>query len=485
MIPFIKVVHTDEDGISTDLTQYVLNLQISQGAEAIKNTINLEFQNHDGRLNNQNFQIDKSSIIIHLDWNPITTQDPVISTTISSISYPMENNGKYKIKIKATDKTGLFLSKIWAEAITESFNWDAPTSIINLIGHLNDLESATATDLTTNNVALTKLDGSTFPKPIAISKIWKPGFEWLNELSQPEYTGEDRPYVYYVDANNDLHWHYPFQKPITTLSSNITFDATTIGVSSTTGYPSSGFIYIDEEVIYYTGKTSNSFTGCLRGSNFTNAVAHTSGTSVSGLYLYLGKQDIYKLSIDTTEDASYNFIIYNGGMTPAGYEYLDYTLDYAQVGKKFRMKFFDWKSEGKRMTSDEKARAEWGTDKTSNYPQPGGNPLGPSNTYTPLWTNTAVISNEEYHESFELELKKRCENKASSYFVTGKQKYVASCQMRGTLAYSINDLVVVVNPKFAQVQILRIKDIKHQINRSSWITDIELSEDPSALSTSS
>ena len=52
----------------------------------------------------------------------------------------------------------------------------------------------------------------------------------------------------------------------TSLSSAIGTDDTTINVSSTKGFPQSyGLLKIDNEIITYTGSTSNSFTGCVRG----------------------------------------------------------------------------------------------------------------------------------------------------------------------------------------------------------------------------
>lgn len=486
MIPFIKLLHTDADGVETDLTKYIINLQINKGSEATKNSVNIELQNHNGELttggvNEVDFQINNSSLILYLDWQPITTQDPVISATLSSIEYPQDE--KYRLKLKATDKTGLLLSKLWAEAITESEGLNASQVIINIIGHLNDLDGTTSNDLTTTHVATTKHDGTALTTNISISKIWKPGYEWLNELSGTEYTGDDRVYVYYVDANNDLHWQYPEQKPVTTLTSNVLIGDTTMNVTSTTGYPSVGSILIDDEIITYTGKTSNTFTGCTRGTNYTSASAHTSGTRVSGLYLEAGKGGVLALNIPTTEDSTYNFIIYKGGMTPAGYDYLDYTLDINEIGNKFRMKFFDWTNVGNDMTSREKARLEWGVDKSSSYPQPGGNPLSVGNTYTPLWTATAVTTDEEYQDSFVLEVIRRCETKAQSYFITGKQKYTGAAQLIGTLKYEVNDLVNCVSPKFGINMLLRVKSIKHQINENGWITDIELETDPEAIST--
>ncbi len=65
------------------------------------------------------------------------------------------------------------------------------------------------------------------------------------------------------------------------LSSAITSTATTIAVSSTAGFASSGRILIDKEAINYTGISGNSFVGITRGVNNTLASSHTSGTYVS------------------------------------------------------------------------------------------------------------------------------------------------------------------------------------------------------------
>ena len=52
----------------------------------------------------------------------------------------------------------------------------------------------------------------------------------------------------------------------TTLSNNIGITNNTIDVKSTTGFPDTyGLIQIDNEIVTYTGITTNSFTGCARG----------------------------------------------------------------------------------------------------------------------------------------------------------------------------------------------------------------------------
>lgn len=72
------------------------------------------------------------------------------------------------------------------------------------------------------------------------------------------------------------------QNGSTTLSANITNVSTTpISVASTSGFPSSGWILIESELIAYTGKTSTTFTGITRGVLGTTNVAHTAGVAIT------------------------------------------------------------------------------------------------------------------------------------------------------------------------------------------------------------
>ena len=60
----------------------------------------------------------------------------------------------------------------------------------------------------------------------------------------------------------------------TTLGQDIDAVTTTIPVRSTEGFPSSGTVYIDNELITYTGLTANSLTGVTRGAMNTTAQTH-------------------------------------------------------------------------------------------------------------------------------------------------------------------------------------------------------------------
>jgi hypothetical protein len=66
-----------------------------------------------------------------------------------------------------------------------------------------------------------------------------------------------------------------------TLSVVLTNVATTLTVTSAVLFPSSGAVSIDDEIIYFTGKSGNDLTGLLRGRDGTSAASHALNSVVS------------------------------------------------------------------------------------------------------------------------------------------------------------------------------------------------------------
>jgi hypothetical protein len=65
------------------------------------------------------------------------------------------------------------------------------------------------------------------------------------------------------------------------LNGAINNSVTTITVDSTTGFPATGRIDIDTELITYTGITATTFTGCTRGANGSTAASHLDNAVVT------------------------------------------------------------------------------------------------------------------------------------------------------------------------------------------------------------
>ena len=80
-----------------------------------------------------------------------------------------------------------------------------------------------------------------------------------------------------------------------TLSTTINAAVTSFTVNSTTGFLNHGVLYVGTELVYYSGKTSTSFTGITRATGGTTAQTHTSGkviyqpiaglTNASGIFV--------------------------------------------------------------------------------------------------------------------------------------------------------------------------------------------------------
>ena len=73
----------------------------------------------------------------------------------------------------------------------------------------------------------------------------------------------------------------PYVGATTTLNGDIDNLVTSIILTDTSSFPTTGTILIDSEQITYTGKASNTLTGCTRGVNSTTATSHTTGVTVN------------------------------------------------------------------------------------------------------------------------------------------------------------------------------------------------------------
>lgn len=65
---------------------------------------------------------------------------------------------------------------------------------------------------------------------------------------------------------------------VTQLTADINETAVVVPVTSTRGFLAADYIWIGDEKIAYTGTTALTFTGCTRGYDGTEAVAHVSGS---------------------------------------------------------------------------------------------------------------------------------------------------------------------------------------------------------------
>jgi hypothetical protein len=94
----------------------------------------------------------------------------------------------------------------------------------------------------------------------------------------------------------------------TTLAASILATDTTIQLASTTSFPTTGYVTIDNsEVVNYTGISGSNLTGCIRGADGTTAAPHTLGVTV-GLTIVAAHHNLLKdeiIAIETALGAGY------------------------------------------------------------------------------------------------------------------------------------------------------------------------------------
>ena len=101
-----------------------------------------------------------------------------------------------------------------------------------------------------------------------------------------------------------------FSASANTLSAGIDAVIDTIPLSSSSGFPSSGRIKIDNEIITYALVSGNNLTGCVRGVNNTVAASHSSSAAVTCATLIVTDADHGALEND--------FVTYSGAATLGG-----------------------------------------------------------------------------------------------------------------------------------------------------------------------
>ena len=103
--------------------------------------------------------------------------------------------------------------------------------------------------------------------------------------------GVTRRYVEYLnefdfDETNNTEFNFldsqlAYAGATTTLNTTINTSVTSIILTSATSFTTTGTVKIDNELITYTGISTNTLTGCTRATNSTTASTHTAGATVS------------------------------------------------------------------------------------------------------------------------------------------------------------------------------------------------------------
>ena len=140
-------------------------------------------------------------------------------------------------------------------------------------------------------------------------------------LSGERYLGVGTHLKYYINEGGGYNDITPlrattsagdvtFSASANTLGANVAIGDTNITLTSSSGFPESGRIKINSEIITYAAVSGNILQGCLRGQSSTTEAAHTSGDAVLCATLIVTDADHGVLEND--------FVTYSGAATLGG-----------------------------------------------------------------------------------------------------------------------------------------------------------------------
>lgn len=205
---------------------------------------------------------DDSETIFYLDHKNILSNSYVLyhgataatTDTLTEVTHYTLDKTTGKITLTSAGVTLVSTNKIFAEysyisnSMTDDF---LNTTLLRAEKEVNDSTNTIFNDGTVTN--------PTFP--YILREVHPSQF-----MIKPQYFTGERPLIDIVSS----------------LPGDITDSATSILLTTGDGskYPSSGFVYIDSEIIAYTGITTDTLTGCTRGQLDSVAAAHVTGDSV-------------------------------------------------------------------------------------------------------------------------------------------------------------------------------------------------------------
>lgn len=181
----------------------IINLRITEEGISSKNKVEIYIKMDSSSIINGEvkYKADETFKIYAAEGEVDITNDDHLMGVYTILNINLNAESRH-IKVTLMDKTYDVLSKIYAGDLTAT----APEIIENVYKTVTNSRNALI------DIASQKSDGSSF-EDIEYFVFNKTAYEIFNELSQPNYTGDDRTYLFYVDENERLIWKYPGQTP--------------------------------------------------------------------------------------------------------------------------------------------------------------------------------------------------------------------------------------------------------------------------------
>jgi hypothetical protein len=200
-----------------DFTDITIRRKMEAKTNSIKITLPNKFSKYSGKYNFPGFK-EEDEIYIYAHWGPIVEANHLImSSTVKEVGY-ITSGKKRNISLNCLDRTYQLLNKLYfgRAGFDYADGFNAPEAIEDIVKFVSTVDSRENKIKTSTYIETTPTGGTTFDD-VSLSLNKKTAYEWIQNLSDDPHTRydagskSDRPYIFWIDKDNEFHWVYPAQ----------------------------------------------------------------------------------------------------------------------------------------------------------------------------------------------------------------------------------------------------------------------------------
>lgn len=344
------------------------------------------------------------------------------------VEFEQKNSrNKQELVLDGSDSSFIVLNKLYVGEETGT----APELIKQVVDFVNDgvadVSKRVTANLTSSSGKIEALtpSGGTF-QDFTLAKVFKPAYEAITDLSQPDATLQEKSYKFFIDKNNELNWFYPDDS-----ASHVLKEGSTTPQAA---------VYL------------NPGTGTVK--SFTDTNAHH-------IINFKLKKAVYDIT---------NFIIFKAGLDLYDDQIMDFAYDETSGSPILKDSLRNYEDISRAL---KRAEAEVG-----NLTYNSADDYSIAVTSGTTSWGAAYSTGAEYNELFINKAVSLAKAKCQAVFdKTGSPRYKGTIELRGANFYDPTEKLVFISEQSGISCVARITEVQHNISKNGWFTTLTVEEE--------